>query len=241
MTARRTAQAWLWAASLLLAACAPYQTAEKVTPVSYRQADDLLQRNLGLLRRVAVIELSQSPPAACGAAYDGRAAWSDIHPSMNRVLGDEKGYELVFIDPTQRTAAMLDEIGAWPSWDKPAKAGPAIGALMDDLRTQRRVDALLVRLDRSTCQMGEPMWRAAMGAMTLGFNELLPDPRMLKIYSVTQAWIFETATGKLVWQHSVDQGNEELKDFVFLRKKSPLITEELLGTLEPAIPRILTR
>jgi hypothetical protein len=241
MMARRATQAWLWITSLLLVACAPYQTAEKVTPVSYRQADDSLQRNLGLLRRMAVMELSQSPPAACGAAYDGRAAWSDIDPSMNRVLGDEKGYELVFIDSAQQTTAMLDEIGAWPSWDKPAKAGPAIGSLMDELRKQRQVDALLVRLDRSTCGMGEPALRAVMGVTTLGMNELLPDRNMLKIYNVTQAWVFETSTGKLVWQHSVDQSYDKLKDLVLLRQGTPLVTDELLGTLEPAIPRILTR
>ena len=241
MTARRSAEAWLWVATLLLVACAPYQTPEKVKPVSYRQADDSLQRNIGLLRRMAVVELSQAPPVACGASYDGRAAWSDIDPSMNRVLGDEKGYELLFIDATQRTAAVLDEIGSWPSWEKLAKAGPALESLMDDLRTQRQADALLVRLDRSTCGMGEPALRAFMGAASLGMNELFPDPNMRKIYDVTKAWIFETSTGKLVWQHSVDQSYDKLKDLVLFRRSAPLVTEELLGTIEPAIPRILTR
>jgi hypothetical protein len=241
MKERRAAGALLGIATWLLVACAPYQTTEKVTPVSYRQADDSLQRNIGLLRRMAVIELSQAPPAACGAAYDGRAAWSEIDPSMIRVLGDEKGYELVFIDTAQRTTALLDEIGSWPVWEKLARAGPAIGALMDELRAQRQVDALLVRLDRSTCQMGDPALRAVVGVTTLGMNELLPDRNMLKIYDVTQAWIFETSTGKLVWQHTLDQNYDQLKDFFLLRSRPPLVSEELLRTLEPAIPRLLTR
>jgi hypothetical protein len=243
MTAWRAARMPLWSVALLLAACAPYQTTEKVTPVSYRMAEDALGRNVGLLRRMALMELSQAPPNACGANYDGRLAWSAVEPDMHRVLGNEKGYELIDVGASGQPAALIDEIGSWPAPDKLVKAGPSLGALLDSLRNQRQVDALLVRLDRRTCQMAEPALRLAMGAMTLGLNELLPNPEMTKIYLVTQAWVFETATGKLVWQHSVFQSQQELKAFFESRpvRQLPNPTDSLLAPLEPAIPRILTR
>lgn len=243
MSATPVARARPWLAALLLAACAPYESTEKVTPVSYRQAEDALGRKVGLLRRMALMELSQAPPKACGADHDGRLAWSGVDPDMLRVLGKEKGYELIDVDVSAQPSALLDEIGSWPAPEKLVKAGPGLGALLESLRSRHQVDALLVRLDRRTCQMAEPVLRAAMGAMTLGLNELLPHPEMTKIYLVTQAWVFETATSRLVWQHSVFQIQQEFDAFLQSRPHGarPTLTDELLAPLEPAIPRVLTR
>jgi hypothetical protein len=246
MNAWRAGRDMLCLSPLLVAACAEfrttekYQAADKVTPVSFTQANDALGRQVGLLRRMAVLQLSQAPPKVCGSAYNGRMSVAAIDVVTRRILVDEKGYELVEVGAAQVPAALVDEIRLWSGPEKPASAGPVLASWIEVQRDGLQVDAVLVRLDRVTCLMAEdPSYRVLQGVSSLGMSELLPPrPHADPIFPVAEAWVFEAKTGKLVWRHAVrpwQTAHRELRG----SSQSPVVP--LLEPLETAIPRVLTR
>jgi hypothetical protein len=243
MRAWRAGRNLPWLVPLFVAACAPYQTAEKMAPVSYAQADDAFGRRVGLLRRMAVLELSQAAPKICDAGTNGHMSVVRIDPVTRRTLQDEKGYELLEVDAAQVPEALVDEVTSWSGPEK-FTAGPALTSWIEVQRDSLRADAVLVRLDRNTCPMADPAYRAFMGLGTLGLTELLPPRAGMKeveVYTVVEAWVFEAKTGRLVWRHSVSPWQTAHRRLMSPPDKQPSPTATLFEPLEAAIPRILTR
>lgn len=230
-----------------LAGCAPWQTQQVVTPSSYQHSRAQVERSVGQLRRLAVLQIQQQAPRDCHAGSDGEAHFTAVPEEvLVRQLTQEKGYEVVVPDiaglpPSLalNPQAFLSEAVQWHVTDETAPVGPATRQLLGHLRQSKQVDGLLVLRVSSTCANADRKLRGFMSVMTLGLHAKWPDPRTLELYSACTAWIYETAKTRLVWQHGITQCDPAVP----LRGGAmrPTAFRELLAPLESAVPRILTQ
>lgn len=239
-------------AGLLLAACGTtWQTDRPVTPTSYHSSRAHIERTTGKLRRLVAVALTQQAPPICRdgsgtLAVDYEAAW----PGAERYLVDDKGYDILRLDPTadedwllpEKNGALLRELADWSADGKAdAPPGPLTLALLARLKT-RGADGLLVFHDHRTCRMAQPAHRLSMGVLTIGMNEipLLTDPTMRDVHSIYRVAIVETSSQQPVWRRTLDMYWRATADEFAYPKPRDTISV-LFEDLEPAVPGLLTR
>jgi hypothetical protein len=121
---------------------------------------------------------------------------------------------------------------------------PLTRALLERLRLDDKVDSLLVLRLQSTCQNAIVPFRGFMAISTLGISEILPDPKLRETYKVYRVAVFETSSGRVVWQVGQSSANLKLIDWFSLRDPkvgTPTDMERLFEDFEPAVPKVLTR
>lgn len=231
----------------LLMGCAPWQTQQVVTPSSYQHSRAQVERSVGQLRRLAVLQIQQQAPRDCHAGSAGETRFTAAPQEvLVQQLTQEKGYEVVVPDIEDlppglafNPEAFLSEAAQWHVTDETAPVGPATRQLLDHLRQSARADGLLVLRVANTCANADRKLRGFMSVMTLGLHAKWPDPRTLDLYSACTAWIYETAKTRLVWQHGITQCTPALPFPGGAMRQAAI--HELLAPLETAVPRILTR
>lgn len=256
-------------AGLLGACAAAWQTEQPVTPSSYGSARGEIPRNVGLLRRLAVLGIERAPPKVC-ADHRTNGEISVIEgPSIAEVAFDfvskSKDYELLRLDPARHArwlkapdnAPFLAELasavpGPSPTANQgtgavPATAsadgtvGPALRALLVQLREAEKADGLLVLFLDRNCPRGNQSLRTVIGVFSLGTSELMGSDELDTPFMSYRAAIFETARAVPVWRHGINEAEVKSKnDFNFFAKARSWF-EHLFGDLEPALPGVLTR
>lgn len=229
-----------------LSGCAPWQTQEAVTPSSYQHSRAQVERSVGKLRRLAVLQIHQQAPSECHAGSAGEARFTAVPDEvLDQQLRHDKGYEVIVPDllavaqtTSFRSEAFLAEATQWQVSDETAKVGPTTRQLLDHLRQRERADGLLVLRVASTCENADRRLRGLLSVMTLGLHAKWPEPRTLELFSDCTAWIYESAKARLVWQHRITQCDPTLPSRGLMKRTE---LRELLAPLETAVPRILTR
>ena len=253
----RAANLMLLAIAVLATGCAQsWTTRQPVTPSTYTTSLAKVPRTAGMLRRLAVLPIEQDLPAIC-------LQGSDDHPrisapggeadDMVRYLRDRRGYEGLPLDSTNHRAwlsapdnrAFVEEITHWSvATDAGTDAGEMTGNLLARLAAEKTFDGLLVLHVRRRCRMANDVERGLMGILTLGFNELWPDPNLLLPYTEYRAAILEAATGRPVWRSYLPVHPLPGDHFQRSAPSDPKLSsslDRLFESLEPAIPQLLTR
>jgi hypothetical protein len=241
----------LLAAAVLAGCAAPWQTSEPVAPVSYQTSRERIPRVAGRLRRMVVLQLEQSAPRSCGAATDSVITVQHAASSL-RSLVEERGYEVHEPEATSYApwlaapdnAVFLAEVAQWSPRRGEVAAGPSTRALLDRLRTDDRIDGLLVVLLQHTCENADTLLRGFVSVATLGLHAISPDPRLLVPQRFYRAVIFASSSARPVWDNSLNTANIKMMDFFTgrdTRQGTPGELERLLEALESATPKLLTR
>ncbi|MEN9315148.1 MAG: hypothetical protein RIS35_1541 [Pseudomonadota bacterium] len=255
----RVARALLPMIAVLTAGCVQSWTTEQpVTPSTYGASLARIPRTVGMLRRLAVLPISQDLPAICREGTDDRPAISapgGIAGDLVRRIRDEKGYEVLPLDAALYRAWLespenqpfLEEITRWSvSTGEGARVGALTGELLSRLAEGKAFDGLLILHVRRRCQMASDTLRGLRGVMTLGLNEMWPDADMLTPYLEYRASILEAASGRPVWRGLVrlmprpTQAPHAGAPAASYPMLYPTV-DKLFEGLEPAIPKLLTR
>lgn len=238
---------------LIVPGCGTWQTSEPITPASYQISREGVSRSVGKLRRMAVLQVVQAAPKACGATVDAEAAMHPVDLEVREeLLARRKGYEVIVPDAERYaewlvppgSAAFVGEVMQWPLTVEDFSVGPMTRVLLERLRLDEQVDGLLVLRVQYTCQNALMPLRGFMAIATLGISEILPDPRLRETYKVYRAAVFETSSGRVVWQ--VGQNSEILRwtDGFSPRDAkvgTPTDMQRLFEDFESSVPKILTR
>jgi len=237
-------------ACLLLAGCAAWQTEKPVTPSSYQKSREQVPRNVGKLRRLAVLPIHQTAPSVCGIGNSEIDISPGIPvPGATEFLTTQRGYELIPLDPeryrqwldSSSNQAFLKEIAEWStetSADTPP--GPLTESLVEYARTGDNADGLLVFFTHYSCDRANPALRALFGISTAGISEFVPGP-IQNVHPTYRVAILEAATKRPVWRVAMPD------PWLATRARSPLFDKKmsypeiLFEDLEPAIPKLLTR
>lgn len=237
-------------AGMVLAACAPWQSPAPVTPASYQSARDRIERTVGKLRRLAVLQVVQEANSNCGEGLSERAALAPVTEAVRSLLAESKGYELADAglpagatepaDPA--TAPLVKELlqlGAGPA---DAACGPLTCALLARLRQEQRVDGLLVLHTRYTCPNALPGFRPLIAIFSLGLSEALPEAQLRDLVPLHAAFVFDTGSGHVLWRHGVGLTAQILAPQEAARLHGGFLgVEAVLEGIEPAVPKILVR
>jgi hypothetical protein len=215
-----------------------WQSKEQTTPVTYEAARVRSSTSLGNLRRLAVmpLEIKNYDRTKDNPDDSQRTVERKYEEACAEYLIDKKGYEIVLIG---------DAAGKWPK-DLSANAGPEIEdleqrwrqldapeenpSMIQDVGHVFNVDGvLLLRVkDRKA-------WNALDGILNIA---LLNIPLFYNISSPNiGAWIYETASGQLVWRKEYSDFNDYFGDY----NKSgyryvPNTITTLFQDLENAVP-----
>jgi hypothetical protein len=123
-----------------------------------------------------------------------------------------------------------------------APVGSPMQQLLGRLRSEERVDGLLVLHRRTTCSNAFTPMRALMGIGTLGLSEVWPDEKLQQLDTFHGGAMFETASGRLVWRLDTSaEMSARLQDFFSIHGRARTGFERVIDALEPAVPRLLTR
>jgi hypothetical protein len=240
-------------ACLIVSGCGTWQTSEPITPTSYQISREGVSRSVGKLRRMAVLQVEQMAPTACGATADSEAVIRPVDLEVrDELLTRRKGYEVIVPDAKRYaewlvppgSAAFVGEVMLWPSTVDDFSAGPLTRALLERLRLDDLIDGLLILRVQYTCSNAIMPFRGLMAITTLGISEILPDPKLRETYMVYRITVFETSSGRVVWQVGKISSNLQLIDSFSLRDSkvgTPTDMEHLFEDFEPAVPKILTR
>lgn len=237
--------------ALFLTGCAAWQTSQPVTPVSYQASREKIPRQVGKLRRLAAIPIHQEEPSICSENGRGVTTLAYDDPDYRRAasyLSARKGYEIVELDPATyadwllppANEEFLRELSNWSASSSREEApGPHVQALVNQARNREMVDGVLVFHIHRNCFMGNSAGRLTLGILTLGLNELLPDPRSKELYTTYRACILEAISGHPVWR---DDTIDHARNLWTSGHQDALSFEDnFFNDLEPAIPKILTR
>lgn len=238
--------------TMLLVSCAPWQSPDPVTPVSYQTSRDRMERTVGKLRRLAVIELDQDAPSACVKTLDEQARLVEVDSVVATVLTERKGYEVVAPDPERHAelrvgadgTPLVQELLAAGAQTQTAIGGPVTRDLLQRLREQDRVDGLLVLYARRTCQNALPGFRQFMIVGTLGLSELMVDPKLLAQETGYSAFVFETEAARVVWRNkygALAQGWDAYVSSGKTDRDAMSPVGRLIDAIEPAVPKLLVR
>lgn len=237
--------------TLFLTGCAAWQTSQPVTPVSYQASREQIPRQVGKLRRLAAIPLHQEEPSICSETGRGVITLAYEDPDYQRAasyLSARKGYEIVELDPAiyadrvfpPANAEFLRELSNWSAGSSREDVpGPHVQALVSQARHREMVDGVLIFHIHHNCLIGNSVGRLTLGVLTLGLNELLPDPKSKELYTIYRASILEAITGRPVWRKvSIDHAGNI---WTSGRQDALSYEEDFFNDLEAAIPKILTR
>lgn len=240
-------------ACLVVPGCGTWQTSEPITAASYQTSREGVPRSVGKLRRMAVLKVVQAAPKACGATADTEATINSVDPEVrDELLARRKGYEVIVPDAERYaewlvppgSAAFVAEVMQWPLTVADFSAGPMTRALLERLRLDEQVDGLLVLRVQYTCTNAITPFRGLMAIGTLGLSEILPDPRLRETYKLYRVAVFETSSGRVVWQ--VGQSSEILRWTDGFSPRDPKVgaptdMQRIFEDFESSVPKILTR
>lgn len=262
MSGRRSASSVLWrrrvpaiCLCVALTACAPWQTSAPVRAVSYQTSREHVPRTVGKLRRLAVLQV-RLVPRGCADSTDGQGRLTALDPTARMLLAQRKGYELLEPDAAHPLAGVGDPLDGTTrtlvadllaASDAAHIPGPALAAWLDRMREAERVDGLLVLKQEIVCFKAMPLTRVMGALLSFGVTEALGDATQ-PVAEYLDAVVFETASSKMVWRNRYGRLEQELV-------KPPMMPtgegrmeairawsmEHVLGAIEPAVPRLLTR
>ena len=229
-----------------------WQTSEPITPTSYQVSRERLSRSVGKLRRMAVLQVEQPAPKACGASGDPAPQFHAVDDELrDEVLARRKGYEVIVPDPQRDaewlmppgSAAFLQEVMRWPPGVEDFPAGPATKALLEHLHRVDQVDGLLILRVQDTCGNADPGVRTLVGVFSAGLSEILPNRQMTEVHKFYRAAVFETSSAHVVWQVGLPADDVNLNYYLGPQnqKTTPKKMEQVFESLEPATPKVLTR
>lgn len=229
---------YLALALFVLAVCGctyHWQSRDPVNPATYRAASYRSADSVGRLRRLALMPVELKSYEGKYKTAQDRASAARVHQEdCARFLADEKGYEVVVV---------TDADGKWPAelfagagqdetgdlsrrWGEEG-AGDHTPSVVQRIGSALAVDGVLV------VEIKEPKpWGIAEGLL----NIALANIPLFYAMSTPDigAWIYETATGRLVWRRERSSFGD--------RSVSPVIhVTELFTDLDNAVPRQLTR
>lgn len=255
----RLGHALLLMIAVLSAGCVQSWTTEQaVTPSTYGASLARVPRTVGMLRRLAVLPIVQDLPAICREGTDDRptiSAPGGIAGTLVSRIRDGKGYEVIPLDAalyrewleSPGNQSFLEEITRWSiSTGEGDQVGELTGKLLSRLAEEKAVDGLLVLHVRRRCEMASDALRSLRGVLTLGLNELWPDADMLAPYREYRASILEAASGRPVWRGLVrpmpnPPAGRYAPDPATMYPVLYPTHDKLFESLEPAVPKLLTR
>jgi hypothetical protein len=238
-----------------LSACAPWQTREPVRAVSYQTSREQVPRTVGKLRRLAALQV-RVVPRGCADSTDGLGQLTALDATARELLAQRKGYELLEPDAAHPLAGVGDPLDATSrtlvaellaAKDAAQAPGPALAAWLGRLRESEGVDGLLVLKLETVCYKAMPVTRVLGALLSFGVTEALGH-KTEPVAEYLDAMVFETASARMVWRNVYGQLEQALveprvKDdgpgrMAAVRAWS---IEHVLGVIEPAVPRLLTR
>ena len=213
-----------------------------------------------MLRRLVVDPSVQDLPAICRERTGDRPP--NCRARTNRQRSGQahsrregKGYELLPLDAalyrqwleSPGNQPFLEEITRWSvSSGESLPIGEQTGLLLARLARDRNFDGLLVLHVRHRCPMASDTERDLLGILTLGLNEVLPDPYMFVPFVEYRVSILEAASGRPVWRSQVRPlaNPTTSRNIPTASSAYPVLyptLEKLFENLEPAVPKLLTR
>lgn len=238
-----------------LTACAPWQTSTPVSAVSYQFSREQVPRTVGKLRRLAVLQV-RVVPRGCADSTDGLGRLIALDPTARALLSQRKGYDLlepdaahplagvgVPLDATTQTL-VADLLAARDAAHAP---GPALAAWLGHIRDAERVDGVLVLKQEIVCFKAMPVTRVLGALLSFGVTEALGDATQ-PVAEYLDAAVFETVSSRMVWRNVYGELEQTLVKPP-MRVTGPgreaairaWSIEHVLGAIEPAVPRLLTR
>jgi hypothetical protein len=251
MRARRAAIP-LSAASIAAAvvACGTWQSSAPVEPASYRVSRARVERSLGLLRRLAVVQLNQDAPPGCHPSMHDQARLAGVDEIVTKALVERKGYELVLprSDPHGEAWSDADdtplvrELLALASGSGAASGGATLRDALKRLRDSEQVDGLLVVHVRRTCARATTGLRPLLAIGSLGLSEVLVDPSLQDLVIDFSVFVLESQSAQVVWRH---RRNYFVDRMDWLGSRKPWDTwdglRKIVDAIEPAVPKLLVR
>jgi len=209
------------------------QTMETVTPSTYTSAPHRPANSVGKLRRLALMPVELESHKEKFTSEQERAntalAYQDI---CARYLSARKGYEVVKVrESNEAWSARLSETGReeartlFRQWRK-RNAGKHTAMMVKRLGSLLGVDGIVVVWIRERAPMGAAGGMANIMLMNLPLFYRMASPD-------TGAYIYETASGRLVW-------SEEQSNVDAIEDMETALTG-LLSNLENAVPAPLAR
>jgi hypothetical protein len=211
---------------------------------------------VGKLRRLAALQV-RVVPRGCAESTDGLGQLTALDPIARDLLAKRKGYELLEADAAHPLAGAGDPLDAatrtlvadlLAARDAAHPSGPALAAWLGRLREADRVDGVLVLKQEIVCYKAMPVTRVLGALLSFGVTEVVGMDTTQPVAEYLDAVVFETASSKMVWRNAYGRLEQELV-------KPPMTPtgagrldairawsiEHVLGAIEPAVPRLLTR
>ena len=240
---------WLW-----LGGCSGTKViinASAITPITHQPERGSVPRTIGLLRRLAVLparmEFTPENPKRCMGPCDWDRVRLDTATNVPAYLSESRGYEVLVLDPLLADHASVELPGA--SLDDFVKE-------LETFAEQHSSEAPPEHLAHSVRLIGRQLWvdgivlvrgsvvlgtwtEAALG-FALGFSgygllAALPI-QMARVGSKFEAFIFETALGKLAWASVYSASGNPFAEAPSVNK----VITELFDPIEPALPKVMT-
>jgi hypothetical protein len=240
---------------ICLEACASTNVivnASAVVPMTHQPQTGSVTRTTGLLRRLAIlparIEFTPSDPKRCVETCDWDRLRLEVAENVPSYLADWRGYEVVALDPllvnhasVELPGVSLDDfVGELATFAEQRSTEPPSEQLTNSVRQvakQLWVDGIVVI--RGSVVVGtwiEAGLGLALAASGYGLLAALPI-QMARVGSKFEAYIFETAVGRLVWASVYSSGGNPLAQ----PPAANNVITQLLDPLEPALPAVMTR
>jgi hypothetical protein len=223
-----------------------------VAPITHQPESGSISRNVGLLRRLAVLparlEFSPSNGRHCVEPCDWEQLTLGIAENVPKYLTEWRGYEVIVLDPMVADHASVELPGM--SLDDFAKelaifAGQRstdppkdeISQCLQAITKQLWVDGVvLIQGSVSITSKLEAGLGLALAASGYGLLGALPI-QMVRIGSKFEADIFETRTGRLIWASVYSSIGNPFAAPPAARTLMP----QLLDPIEAALPITMTR
>jgi hypothetical protein len=209
---------------------------QQLTPSSYSIYQSPTSRTIGKLRRILLVNIATPTPEACLAEEPA------VLPRAEKYyLQEEKGYDVIDLhEPgdnwSEKEQSALAQLTAAADKTEPHVSARTAESVRELASTERKFDALMLVEAGWSCQNAARAFRWSMTAMTLGMNKLMPHGEEHKLAPRYRATLFETATGRPVWQSNVQHAwlivNVDL---------SEPIERQLFQEIEQAVPELLTQ
>ncbi len=184
------------------------QTDDPVTPVTYEALQYRSESSIGNLRRLALMPTElKSYKGKYDSEKNQLTAALSYEDACANFLTDEKGYKIVVLRDVDEKCknGLLENVECicnqdlYQKWKKSSVKKKTTSAIQE-MGTALNVDGILViwNKERQDLDDWEQLWKA--GLFALSNIPLLFTP--IYYYTMTPdigAWIYETATGELVW------------------------------------------
>lgn|GEM_PF-1129924 len=212
------------------------QSKDPVAPVTYEATQYREANSVGNLRRLAVMPVELKPyKGKYSCEKDQEAAALNYENACIKFLTEKKGYEIVVVrDSEEKWRSELLSDARYSSikdlcqmWHKEIAKGNTVSVIQKIGRALNVDGVLVVQIkERKPWGVADALLNLALLDIPLFYNIASPE---------VSAWIYETATGRLIWREErsiVITGNESVNTDSLIS-----IFEEL----ENALPRQLIK